>query len=325
MVWEFIVGAVVGGIAGYFLGKYLAYKRTDISEKSALLSSLTNQVTEMKAKFDSYESIRAQKEKDMDQFYLQREKRYHDFMESTKKFFETQDKFRLSSEEKRDKQLENFSNVIASFNRTIHGTKTRGLMGEDILKQYLREPIKAKLVKTELTTDTGVVEFAWNLGDGMYIPIDSKFPDIIALIESINDDSSQSEKNEVQKKIFTKIKKEVDTVKKYQNQSNTINKCILVVPESSLELSPEIIEYGSQKNVFVCSPNHVFFVGYIISEEYAKMKEEGDLGSLKETNKSLIGIIKEILGLSDTIDRQANSVLKHSSIIKDKVHEALRL
>lgn len=324
MVWEFLTGAGVGGVAGYFLGRYQAYQNTDISQKSALLSSLTTQVTEMKGKFDSYEKLREQKDKDLNLFNQERDKRYQQFMDSTKVFFEKQDKVREDSESKRDKQLEKFSGVISSFNRTIHGTKTRGILGEDILKQYLREPIKAKLVKTQLTTDNGNVEFAWNLGDGMYVPIDSKFPDIIQLVESISSDSTQQEKNEIATKIFNKLKKEVDNVKKYQNNSNTINKCILVVPESALEICPQIIDFGSKKNVFVCPANQVFLIGFIISEEYAKLKEEGDLGKLKEVNKSLISILKEILGLSDVIDRQASSVLKHSNLIKDKVHEGFR-
>jgi len=324
MIWEFVTGATVGGVAGYFIGKYNSQKDTDISQKSALLTSLTTQVTEMKAKFDSYEQLREQKEKDLDKFNKEKEKRYQEFMDSTKKFFEKQDKIREDAETKRDNQLEKFSNVISAFNRTIHGTKTRGNVGEDILKQYLRESIKAKLIKSPLNTDNGSIEFAWNLGDGKYIPIDSKFPDIIPLVESLSDESTQSQKNEVANKIFNKIKKEIDNVKKYQNNSNTINKCILVVPESALEICPEIIESGSRKNVFICSPNQVFLIAFIISEEYAKLKEEGDIGQLKELNKSLITIIKEILGFTETIDRQAKSVIKHSDMIKDKVHEALR-
>ena len=325
MVWEFIVGAGVGGVAGYFIGRFIAYKDTDISQKSALLSSLTTQVTEMKVKFDAYEKLREQKEKDVDKFSKEREKRYEEFMESTKKFFQTQETIRKESEEKRDKQIEKFSSVISAFSKTIHGTKTRGGVGEDILNDYLTEAIKTKIIKKPLRTDNGEIEFAWNLGDGMYIPIDSKFPDIIDHVSSLTEDTEQGEKNRIRKQIIDKVTKEVNNVKKYQNQSNTINKCILVVPGGALDLCPELIEHGAQKNVFVCAPEQVFLIGYIISEEYQKMKDEGDLGQLKETNNGLVLIIKEILGFTDTIERQAKSVITHNDKIKDKVHEALRL
>ena len=45
------------------------------------------------------------------------------------------------------------------------------------------------------------------------------------------------------------------------------------------------------------------------------MKDEGDLGQLKETNKSFIMIIKDILGFTDTIERQAKSVITHNDKI----------
>ena len=325
MIWEFVVGAGVGFAGGYFYGKYKAYQNTDLSQKTSLLQTLTTQVTEMKVKFDAYEKLRDQKEKDVEKLHTEKEKRYQEFMESTKKFFASQETVRKESEEKRDKQMENFSGVISAFQRTIHGTKTRGNVGEDIVKQYLSESIKAKLIKSPLRTDNGEIEFAWNLGDGKYVPIDSKLPDIFDIIGKITEDITQAEKNSLKRQVINKIEKHIDEVKKYQNQSNTINKCILVLPEAALDICPEVIEIGGNKNVIVCAPRQVFLVGYIISEEYNKLKDEGDIGDLKDKNKSLLSIIKEILGFTETIDKQAKSVIKHSDLIKDKVHDALRI
>ena len=218
-----------------------------------------------------------------------------------------------------------FATVIDAFNRTIHGTKTRGLAGEELLRQYLSESIKARIVKTDLKTENGEVEFAWNLGDSKYIPIDAKLPDLIALIESLNSESTQSDKTHVKRQIIDKVKKEVERVTKYQNQPNTINKSILAVPESVVELAPEIIELGSTKNVFVCSYKQVFLIGYIMAEEYQRMKDEGDVGHLKDMNKTLTNVLKGIITITDTIEKQSKSVLKHNEIIRDKVHEGLRL
>jgi DNA recombination protein RmuC len=319
-----IVSLIVGIALGYYFGRYKAYQDTDISSKSAMLQSLTTQVTEMKAKFDGYEKLREQKEKNSERLSEQKEKRYQEFMESTHKFFKKQDEVRGEFEEKRDKQMGKFASVIDAFSRTIHGTKTRGIIGEDLLRQYLKESIKAGIVKTSLRTESGEVEFAWNLGDNMYIPIDAKLPDLMNLIESITEETTQAEKNKIRKKIIDKVKHEVERIKKYRNQKNTINKCILAVPESVIELAPEIIESGASKNVFVCSYKQVFLVGYILAEEYEKMKEEGDVGELKNTNKTLLGILKEIIKLTETIEKQAKSVIKHNDIIKDKIHEGLR-
>ncbi|HLC74443.1 MAG TPA: DNA recombination protein RmuC [Candidatus Nanoarchaeia archaeon] len=328
MAYELVVAIlslVIGIALGYYYGRWKAYQDTDVSHKSALLQSLTTQVTEMKAKFDAYEKLREQKEKDLDKLSHEKEKRYQEFMESTKKFYEKQDIVRVEYEKKRDDQMGKFSSIIDAFNRTIHGTKTRGMTGEVILHQYLSESIKARIIKSSLVTESGEVEFAWNLGDGKYVPIDSKLPDLLKLIESIGENTEDADKGKVRKEIIEKVKKEVERVRKYQNQPNTINKCILAVPESVVELAPEIIEIGATKNVFVCSYKQVFLIGYILAEEYEKMKDEGDMGELKDTNKNLIGILKEILKLADTVDKQAKSVIKHNEAIKDQIHVGLRL
>ena len=324
-MWEMFAGIIIGlfaGLfAGYYFGKASAMKNVDISEKSTLLNSLTNSVLEMKGKFDKYEELRKQKEEHSKKIEEEREKRYKEFMDSTQKFFEKQEGLREKSEERRDKEIGKMAGMIDAFNRTVHGTKTRGLVGEDLLREYLKQSIKAKLVKPHLRTENGEVEFAWNLGDGKYIPIDSKFPEM----PEIGDEASQADRKKDRKLVYDKLKKEVENVNKYKNQPNTINKCILVVPELALELCPEIIEYAGNKNVFICPPKQVFLIAYLITEEYARLKEEGEVGEIKQFNKKLISIIKEIAKLTETIERQAKSVLKHNEKILDKTSEALRL
>ena len=65
--------------------------------------------------------------------------------------------------ERQDKVMKCVEDNIATFTRTIHGTKRRGEVGEVILKQILSESISSGLVVTDLNTDKGNVEFAWDL------------------------------------------------------------------------------------------------------------------------------------------------------------------
>jgi len=139
MVTEFIVGAIIGGIGGYYIGQHKAYTSTDLSQRSSLLTSLNNQVSEMKAKFDAYDTLRDQKEKDSEKYSKQRELRYQEFMESTKSFFEKQEKVREGFEGKRDKQMESFSNIIAAFNRTIHGSVQKNTNGKHLQVMSVQE------------------------------------------------------------------------------------------------------------------------------------------------------------------------------------------
>ena len=309
-----IIGVVTGIFTGFIAGKNFAYKSTDISEKSNMLRSLTTQIAEMKGKFDGYEAYRQL-----------REKRYEEFTKSIQRFFASQEEIRKEGNEKQTKQLDKFSNLIQAFSRTIYGTKTRGMIGEEILRGYMAPAIEAGIVKTELTTEGGTVEFAWNLNREKYIPIDSKFPDVMESISLLDkDDVNQSDKTSIRREIINKSKKEIDRVKKYQNHINTMDKCILAVPEAIIEVAPEIINIGLEKNVVVCSYKQVFFVGFMMAEEYARIDEEGDIGFLKNTNKKLIQILVDVSRCADTIEKQANSVLKYNQNIKNEVSKGQR-
>ncbi|MBD3350936.1 MAG: DNA recombination protein RmuC, partial [Candidatus Lokiarchaeota archaeon] len=275
---------------------------------------LSTQIAEMKGKFDGYEAQRKE-----------REKRYEEFTKHISRFFESQEKRREEETEKQNKQLDKFSNLIQAFSRTIYGAKTRGMIGEEILREYLSPAIESGIIITNLKTEGGEVEFAWSLNDEKNIPIDSKFPDVMDQISLLDEeDITQSEKSSIRREIINKAKKEIERVRKYQNCIKTIDKCILTVPEAIIEVAPEIITLGSEKNVFVCSYKQVFFIGFMLSEEYDRIMEEGDVGTLKSTNKKLIQILADISKYTETIERQANSVIKYNQKIKGKVSKGQR-
>jgi DNA recombination protein RmuC len=92
--------------------------------------------------------------------------------------------------------------------RTINGTKRRGKVGEIILKQILAEPISAGLITTDLKMDNGtVVEFAWDLKNGKFLPMDSKLPELEDLLNEFDLSEDPSEQAKIKKniKIMTKV------------------------------------------------------------------------------------------------------------------------
>ena len=269
-----VIGILVGFIAGFFYGKYKAYQSVDLSTQTSTISNLSTQVAEMKARFVEIEKSRErldmerqkldnEKEKRFNEFVTnnqrlfeemskkstksdeEKEKRMKDLMEQNKKFFEEQktntEKFLIEQgksrediEKKRDAQITDMNRMIASFTKAVSGTKTRGLVGEELLKEVLNNSIKAEVIKCNLKTDNGEIEFAWNLEDGRYIPIDSKLPDVFQLLESYNLSDDIKEQRRLKKEAVERVKKEVKRVQKYQNLSNTIDSCILVAPDCVL-------------------------------------------------------------------------------------------
>ncbi|WP_292370517.1 DNA recombination protein RmuC [Methanoregula sp. UBA64] len=354
-----IIGAVIGGILGYVIGKLKSAQPIDLSGQSGLLSSLNSQVAEMKGKFLEMEKARQQIDQQRAQYDAQREqrlkewientqklfteqadkgkqvdeakdKRIQDWMESTKKFFEEQKsanttfleqqgKSREEIETKRDAQLKDMSVMIQQVTRTIHGTKQRGIVGEDQLREVLSHCIQACVVVSDLKTDSGIVEFAWNLEDGKFIPIDCKLPDVFELLDQYDKSEDITEQKNLKSEIIKKIEKEIKEIQKYRNQTNTIDSCILVVPEGVLEMVPEIVGSGRETNVFVCSYKEVFPVSYLIQEKYRHNKELGDIGEYREIITTLLQIFDSINKLTDTINRGLVMITNANNSIKQQI------
>ena len=284
-----IIGLVVGVALGYFLGKSKNLKSSDLSQQSGLAT----QISEMKGEI--------------------------------KGIFAEIEKSRDRSEDKRDAKLQDMSNTIDSFNRTISGTKTRGMVGESILKEALKNSIKAGVVKTELKIGSKNVEFAWDLGDGKYIPIDSKLPDIVPLVSQYENSKNTEEQKLLSKKIKDKVAKEILNIQKYQNQTNTIDNCILVIPPSILDMLPALVGIGKDSNVFVCSYKDVFPIAHILEEQYRRFNEEGDIGEYKKTIKQLDSILDKVISKTETLDRAIKQISNANDEIKDEVAKGKRL
>lgn len=329
-IFSIVVVGIISFFVGWFFGKSSAHKPEELyakieSSQSSILTSLNTQIAEMKTKIFEIEKMREEKEKDRKKLDEEKEKRFNDFIENTKKFFGEEKDIREKLEEKRDDQLKKISEVIEAFSRTIHGTATRGMAGEDILKEYLKNSIKSGLVETNLKTDSGEVEFAWNLGDGKFIPIDSKLPDVVDLLEILSKSNDVNEQKAIKKKISTKLKEEIERVRKYQNQSNTTDLCILAAPEGIIDAVPELVSYAGNLNVHLCSYKEVFLVGYILSEKYKILKDQGELGDYKRITETLLKLLDKIKSKTDTIDRAITIITNASDEIKTLTRESKKL
>ena len=138
-----VIGLIIAFTLGYYIGKSNKFSSNDLSQQTGLVS----QISEMKGMFAEIE------------------------------------KSRHRAEDMRDAQIQDMRNMMTTFTQTISGTKTRGMVGESILSEVLSNSIKAGVIKKELKIGSQNVEFAWDLGDGKYIPIDSKLPDVFSLVD----------------------------------------------------------------------------------------------------------------------------------------------
>ncbi|MBT1248726.1 MULTISPECIES: DNA recombination protein RmuC [unclassified Thermosipho (in: thermotogales)] len=353
-----LIGIFVGYKFGYILGKR-DKKSEDFSNQLSTINNLSIQIAGLKAKYEEIEKSRLEAVKQKEKLDEEREKRLNEFIQNThklfseltqktimideqkdkriselveqmKNFFEEQrknteqflieqGKSREEIEKRRDAQIEDMKRMISIFTKAVSGTKTRGMTGEILLKDAIKESIKVGLIKTNLKTENGEVEFAWDLGDGKYIPIDSKLPDIFEILEKYNEEENVNLREKLKKEIINKVKKEIQRIRKYQNLVNTIDSCILVVPESILDLAPELIEMGNENKVYICSYKDVFVIAHTLQDRYVKLKEEGDIGKYKQIVEALIQLLEQISKKTDTIERALATIRNANEDIRKGV------
>ena len=299
-----IFGGIVSFIAGYFFGKSTASKNIDLSSQSTLLSGLNQQIAEIKIKFLELEKRREEVEKEKQKNEELKDKHWEEFLKG------------------HETSISNITSSVAQFQRLLFGTQQRGKAGENILKNFLKEPIKTGLIKTNLNVGNGVVEFALDLNDGKFIPIDSKVPDIFELLEQIKQTEDNKQQTEIKKAIHKKLENSVSEVTKYLNQPKTINKCILSVPDEVIELYPEMLDYAKRKNVFLASYSFTYLLAYVLYEDYQKTKAEGDLGEYKRNVDTLLSLVGEIQKRTETIDRGLKMAQNANEEISDTARKA---
>lgn len=224
-----------------------------------------------------------------------------------------------------DESLRNMLNKVSSMEQTLTGTKTRGIAGEALLGSYLESSIRTGEVKKDLKMGTKTVEFAWKVSEGKYIPIDAKLPEIISLVEEYDKSEDTVRRKSLSKQVKDKIAKEIKNIKKYQNQSNTIGNCILAVPPSALQMSPELLSIGKDDNVYLSSYKDVVIIAHLLAEQHHRFTAEGDIGAEKIKVEQLNSILEKIFAKSDTIDRGLKQISNANDEIKDEVSKSKRV
>ena len=211
--------------------------------------------------------------------------------------------------EQQQKIMKCVEDNIGVFTRTIHGTKSRGQVGEVILKQILSEPIKSGLVITDLKTDSGsIVEFAWDIKNGKYLPIDSKMPELEELYKQFEKSENPDEQLKLKKDILKIVEKSKNEAKKYINNHNTIDKCIVAIPDSIIDQFPDINKDSIKTGIFVTGHRTVFLYACLLGENHIKSLALGDIGVYKDAVHSMKSILSEIEKKSDTISKGVTQI-----------------
>jgi len=303
---------IIGLGIGYFYGKEKGKKEFLGTEAGATVVSINKQLAEIKTKFEDIEKAREEREKLQEKLQVKKEESLAQLLESTRK-----------NEQDRLGQVQQMVDQIRQFLRIFSGVQTRGKTGEHILKRYIKDQIKNNVVVTNTRLGRNlVVEFAWKLADGKYLPIDSKCHDVVKLVKKLEEKEDVEEQEKIKKKIIQKVKKGIDEVKKYQNLSKTPDFCIAAIPDVVFDLVPETSSYAISQNVYLTSYSNVGIISYLIATQYDSDLEKGDVKQLERLVKSLMRIVEEINKKTNTIDKGLKTIKNANDAISNEVGKA---
>ena len=205
--------------------------------------------------------------------------------------------------------------------RTLSGTKKRGQAGENILKEYFSSFISQGIIETNLRVkDSGEVEYAYRLEDGKYIPIDSKFPDVINLYNDFDKSEVIEEQRKIKKEIIKKVKKHISEIKKYSNNENTYSKSVLALPDAIVDTIPELVSDAFKQGVIICKYSLVLSSVSLMAEQYSKLLETDQISQIDI--EALLDKLKEKLSnisqKTETIDRALTMIKNANTAIYEE-------
>ena len=234
-----------------------------------------------------------------------------------------------------DRDSAEILNLTRSFHDILKPTKTRGIFGESILDNLLKDVLPKDVVVAQYGFSNGKkVDFAIKLPENI-VPIDAKFS-MEVFQNYLNADEQIRQKQK--KALIDSIKKRIDETSEYIfPDEGTTDFSLMYVPSEAVYYfiitETELLEYANEKRVFVVGPNTLYaylktiLVGFEALKVEKKTKEiynllrrlESEVSALIQDYGVLGTHLKNISGKYDEVRRRIEAVqLKLSNISSDE-------
>jgi DNA recombination protein RmuC len=195
-------------------------------------------------------------------------------------------------------RIQEIGHYIKDFQDFLRSPKTRGNIGEQILKDLLEQVLPKNSFNIQYQFQTGErVDAIIKTNQGI-IPIDAKFP--LENFQKFQKAGNEMEKQTALRDFSRDIKKHIDDIsKKYiLPQEGTVDFAVMYIPSEMVYYEiitnqTELLNYGYQRKVYFVSPNTFYYFMKVIMiglegakiEEVSKMILKGVKGIQQETLK----------------------------------------
>ncbi len=203
-----------------------------------------------------------------------------------------------------NKEAEEILSLTKAVSGILKPTKKRGIVGENILEQLIKDVIPKEMVIPQYTfRNNKKVDFLIKLPTAS-IPIDAKFS-----LESFQNyiEAKEEEKEKYKHILLESIKKRIEESSSYiLPDEGTFDFALMYVPSEGLYYflitETDILEYAHKKKVFIVGPNnfYVYLQTLFIGIEAMKIEKQSKIiyNHIKRMENDIESILKEygILG-----------------------------
>jgi DNA recombination protein RmuC len=139
------------------------------------------------------------------------------------------EELRKSDEVRKERERE-FLERIKRIDEIISGTSTKGMSGEEILRETFKK-LPPEMIETNFQVRGKIVEFALVLPNGKRLPIDSKWVAGKLLLE-LEKETNQEKRKEIIEEIEKEVIRRIKEVKQYIDPDLTWSQAIAAIPDS---------------------------------------------------------------------------------------------
>lgn len=203
-----------------------------------------------------------------------------------------------------DKESRQILELTKSFHDILKPTKARGIVGESILENLLRDILPKEAIISQYTFKDGKrIDFVIKLPSGL-VPVDAKFSNEVFKNYL---DASQDQKDAKRRIFIDSIKKRITETSSYiYPDEGTVDFSLMYVPSEAVYYfiitETVLLEFAHQKKVFIVGPNTLYaylrtiFVGFQALKIGKRARQIYD--NLKRLEKDMSVFIREhnILG-----------------------------
>ena len=236
---------LLGGIFALLL--YFIFKE----KKKEISPEIISQITKLYEAIGQQSQINQRQAQDIEEIKKsllltsQLQNHLKDGLEQTRNVLE---EIRRFNEAKKQQDLE-FLERVKRIDEIIAGTSTKGLSGEEILRETFKK-LPPEMIETNFVVRGKTVEFALILPNNKRIPIDSKWPAGKLLVE-LEQEKSPERRKELIKEIEKETIKRIKEVKQYIDPNVTWSQAIAAVPDSVYSVCSEAHLKARENNVIL--------------------------------------------------------------------------